>query len=480
MKCFVKYIVILLIASIFVSCAVNPVTGKRELMLLSEQDEIKMGKEYDPQIVQMYGLYSDEALTNYISEMGTRMGKVSHRPQLTYHFKIMDSPVINAFAVPGGYVYFTRGILAYLNNEAELAGVMGHEIGHITARHSAKQYSKAQLAQIGLGLGSVVSETFSQYAGLAAQGVGILFLKFSRDNEREADDLGVEYSTKSGFDAGEMSNFFVTLNRMHGSGGGSLPDFLSTHPNPDDRVGAIQRYAKKLQTQSGSSDFKVNREKYLDMVDGIPFGEDPRQGYVDDNMFYHPDMKFNFPVSAGWKLSNLPSQVQITSGDEKAAIIFTLGSKSSISAEADAFIADSKALEQSRKEVTVNGLKTVRMESILASQSGNLRILSHFVTKNNDIFVFHGFCPETDYANYVENFKMTLNGFEELRDRSRIDVKPDRIRVKKVNRAMTLKDALQNLKTPDDQLQELSLVNGMELTAQVPAGTSIKIVEKGR
>ena len=162
----------------------------------------------------------------------------------------MDSPVINAFAVPGGYVYFTRGILAYLNSEAELAGVMGHELGHITARHSAKQMSKAQITQIGLGLGSIVSETFAQYAGLAAQGIGILFLKFSRDNEREADNLGVEYSSKAGYDAKEMSNFFVTLNRMHGSGGGSLPEFLSTHPNPDDRVGSIQRCLGKMENKA--------------------------------------------------------------------------------------------------------------------------------------------------------------------------------------------------------------------------------------
>jgi predicted Zn-dependent protease len=232
------------------SCATNPVTGKREFVLLSEQDEIRMGQETDPQIVEMYGVYDDEDLAEYIENLGQQMAKVSHRPQLNYEFKIMDSPVVNAFAVPGGYVYFTRGILAYLNNEAELAGVMGHEIGHITARHSAKQYSKAQLVQVGLGLGSVLSEVFSQYAGMVSQGIGLLFLKFSRNDEREADDLGVEYSSRVGYDAREMANFFNTLNRM-GSGKGSLPDFLSTHANPENRVGAVRSVGEGVSDKRG-------------------------------------------------------------------------------------------------------------------------------------------------------------------------------------------------------------------------------------
>src|SRR5690606_30412708 len=127
------------------SCAKNPVTGKNELMLLSKEQEIAMGKQSDPDIVAFFGIYQDEKLQNFIDVKGEAMAAVSHRPDLPYEFKIVDSPVVNAFAVPGGYVYFTRGIMAHFNNEAEFAGVLGHEIGHITARHSAKQYSNAML-----------------------------------------------------------------------------------------------------------------------------------------------------------------------------------------------------------------------------------------------------------------------------------------------------------------------------------------------
>jgi len=477
---YVKYFVYLFVFSFIISCAVNPVTGKREFMLISEQEEIQLGKDYDPQIVQMYGIYEDAELKSHIDKMGADMGKLTHRSHLNYHYKIMDSPVINAFAVPGGYVYFTRGILAYLNSEAELAGVMGHELGHITARHSAKQISKSQLAQLGLGLGSIVSETFAQYAGLAAQSIGILFLKFSRDNEKEADRLGVEYSAKAGYDAKEMSNFFVTLNKMHGSGGGGLPEFLSTHPNPDGRIGAIQKNAAKWKTSLGGTQLKINRDQYLKLIDGITFGDDPRQGYVDANIFYHPDLTFQFPVPVGWNLTNLPSQVQINSADEKAAIIFTLGKKSSAAEEANTFVSESKVTVASRKDVALNGLKGIKMESTLASQQGNLKILSYFVKLKTSVFVFHGFSAPADFGNYSASFQQTMNGFRLLTNKSKMNVSPDKLRIKKLTRSMSLKQALKSYKMADEDLEKLALMNGKELTDNLRAGTQIKVIEKGR
>ena len=138
-------IIILIILAWFISCAVNPVTGKRELMLLTESDELAMGQQTDQAVIQEYGVYNDPDLNAYVNRLGQEMAKKTHRPQLNYSFKVLDTPVVNAFAVPGGYVYFTRGILGYLNNEAEFAGVLGHELGHINARHSAAKYSQMQL-----------------------------------------------------------------------------------------------------------------------------------------------------------------------------------------------------------------------------------------------------------------------------------------------------------------------------------------------
>jgi len=214
------------------SCATNPVTGKRQVALMSEDQELAMGKEADPQIVMQYGLYQNAELQNFITQKGREMVAVSHRPNIAYEFKIVDSDVLNAFAIPG-YVYFTRGIMAHFNNEAEFAGVLGHEIGHITARHSVSQQSKAMLGQVGLIGAMVINPQLAQFGEAASQGLGLLFLKFGRDAERQSDQLGVEYSTKIGYDAAEMAGFFQTLERKgQASGAEELPNFLSTHPNP--------------------------------------------------------------------------------------------------------------------------------------------------------------------------------------------------------------------------------------------------------
>ena len=209
----------ILVLLLFNSCSKNPVTGKNQFMLLSKSQEIAMGKQSDPDIVNFFGIYEDPTLQKFIKEKGEQMVAVSHRKGLDYEFKIVDSPVVNAFAVPGGYVYFTRGIMAHFNNEAEFAGVLGHEIGHITARHSAQQYSQSMLAQVGLVVGMVISPEFAQFADIAQSGVQLLFLKFGRDHERQSDKLGVEYSTKIGYDAQEMADFFQTLDRI-GTGRG--------------------------------------------------------------------------------------------------------------------------------------------------------------------------------------------------------------------------------------------------------------------
>ncbi|GAB4372131.1 MAG: M48 family metalloprotease [Calditrichia bacterium] len=478
---FRKYFALVVLLALVISCAVNPVTGKRELMLLSEAEEIQLGKETDVSIVQTYGIYPDEELTNYVRSIGQRMAKLSHRPNLNFEFKVMDTPVINAFAVPGGFVYITRGILAYLNSEAEFAGVVGHEIGHVTARHSAKQYSRAQLAQLGLGLGSILSEDFRQYAGLAQFGVGMLFLKFSRDNERQSDDLGVEYATKAGYDATYMANFFETLERMSpGEDRSGLPGWFSTHPNPADRVEAIRRQAQAWQQKVGIKNLKVGREEFLRHIDGIVFGEDPRQGYVEDNAFYHPELKFQFPVPLGWTVNNTPAQVQMTSPEQDAAIIFTLETATSPTEAANKFISNSKATVVSRSSLTISGFPAHRAITDITSSQGVLRVLSYFIQKDQNIYVFHGFTGQSSFPNFQPVFQSTPEQFKHLSDPNKINVAPDRIRIKKVPRSGTVREALIALGVADDKLEAMALLNGKLLTDTVEANTLLKVIEYGR
>ena len=316
----IKALISLFLVGLVISCAVNPVTGKKQLMFISESQEIEMGRQYDPQVVSTFGEYQNPALLAFVQEKGNEMAKISHRPKLEYHFRILDTPVINAFAVPGGYVYLTRGILAQLNNEAELTGVLGHEIGHITARHSVSQQSKQQMGELLLIGGMIASKDFQEYAEYAMQGMQLLFLKFSRDNEQESDRLGVEYSSKIGYDAHKMADFFNVLNKMNQtSDNAGIPSFMSTHPDPGDRYTAVNQKATEWQLKLKYPSYNVNPDSYLRLIDGIVYGDDPRQGYVEGNTFYHPEMKFKFSIPVGWALENSPVQVRMVPKDRESS-----------------------------------------------------------------------------------------------------------------------------------------------------------------
>jgi len=474
-------VISLALSSMFSSCARNPVTGKQEFMLLTESDEIKMGQQTDGSVIQMYGIYDDDKLAKYINDLGQKMAKISHRPNLKYEFKVMDSPVINAFAVPGGYVYLTRGILAHLNNEAELAGVVGHEIGHVTARHSAQKYSETYLANLGLGVGSMISEDFAMFAGLAAQGLGLLFLKFSRDDERQSDVLGVDYSTQVGYDAREMSNFFGTLDKMQSkSEQGGLPDWLSTHPNPADRVVDVRKEAEKKQAELGKKDLKINRDAYLSAINGLIFGDNPRQGFVENNIFFHPELKFKFPLPYGWKINNLPTQVQMIDAKEKGIMLFTLAGTASSKTAADQFIEKSKAKVAKNEETKVNGLKARKVFSEIKDQSNVLRIQSYFIEMSGQVYVFHGFSSSSFFPDYQSDYTRTMTGFNRMTDKTKLNIKPNRIEVVKVNKTSTFKQVLSGFKVPDKEQEEIALLNGINLNDQVKTGTQIKIIHKGK
>ena len=477
-----KIIPILFIVLIFLipSCAVNPVTGKQELMLLSEKDEIGLGRETDGEIVKQYGIYDDPKLTAILSEMCLRIGRISHRPQLAYDLKILDASVVNAFAVPGGYVYFTRGILAVLNSEAELAAVMGHEIGHIAARHSAQQYSKAQLTQLGLGVGSIFLDS-PVVTSLAQLGVGMLFLRFSRDNEREADDLGVEYSSKVGYDATQMAAFFETLERMNpGSDRSGLPGWFSTHPSPEGRVQAVRAKAKEWQQKLDLTNPKVNRESYLRQIDGLIYGEDPRQGYIENDVFYHPVLRFQFPTPIKWKTNNRPSQVQMVSEKEDAILLFLLTNDPSPREAAQKFLSQTGGLVVKSEATLVNGLPAYMLNSDIQTQKGRFRVISCFIEKRRRIHAFHGLTSIERFQDYRKVFENSMLQFKELSDPRKIDVKPDRIRIHTVITSDTLENTLRSQGVPHEKMKEMILLNGGVPHQTVQANSLIKLVERGR
>jgi len=463
-----------------VSCAMNPVTGRPDLMLVSKEDEIKLGQQTDAGVTGEYGLYTDQRLTGYVDEMGQRLGKLSHRPELDWHFKILDASVVNAFAAPGGYVYFTRGILATLNSEAELAGIMGHEIGHVTARHSAQQISKAKMAQFGL-VGVTVGLSILGIPGLSSLaefGVGVLFLKFSRDNEREADSLAVEYATKAGYDASQMADFFETLQRMDSKSDRSgLPSWFSTHPSPEDRELSIRAQSKQMQQKMGLKDAKIDREDYLRVIDGLIYGDDPRQGHVEGGFYYHPRMRLQFPVPAEWKVNDTRDAVQMVSKNKDAVILFSGAPGTTPSDAAQKYVSKAGARVLKSDEVHVNGLLARRVVSDVTGKDGTINVMSFFIQKEKEIFQFHGLSSQRLFPQYESLFDSTMNGFRELSDPKKINVQPNRIRTRFTKKRSSIENALRALGVPDHRLKDMVVLNGGTPGQNIPANTLLKVVE---
>ncbi len=476
---------LLIIVVMINDCAVNPVTGKRQLMLMSETQEIALGQQYDPEVIATFGEYQDSDLHKFMQDKCSEMGKISHRSNLEYHIKILDSPVVNAFAVPGGYIYMTRGILAQLNNEAELVGIIGHEMGHITARHSVSQQSKQQLGQLLLIGGILASQEFAKYADYALQSMQLLFLSFSRDNEREADRLGVEYSSKIGYDAHKMADFFQVLKKMElESEQAGVPTFLSTHPDPGDRYNNVNRDAAAWQESLEYDTWNVNAESYLRMIDGIVYGEDPRQGYTEGNTFYHPELKFKFPIPTGWQLENMPVQVRMAPQNGNALMVFTLSNQNTLENAAQKTIEDLQLTLQKSERTTVNGMPALVTLSNQVTQDQStgqqqtIMVLSYFIEDNSNFYVFHGVSTEADFNGYIPVFESTMAHFDKLTDPSKINIEPQRILVKSVQHSGTLAEAFRYYGVSQNQMADFALLNNMELSDRVQSGKLIKIVGK--
>jgi predicted Zn-dependent protease len=474
---------IITVVALIISCAVNPVTGKRQLMLMSESQEIALGASYDPQVIATFGEYPDANLQSFLQSKATEMGSISHRPKLQYHIKVLDSPVVNAFATPGGYIYFTRGILAQFTNEAEAMGVLGHEMGHIAARHSVSQQTKQTMGTLLLITGMIASKEFAKYAEYAMQGMQLLFLKFSRDDEHQADTLGVEYSSKIGYDAQKMADFFQVLNKMSmAEAEGGVPTFLSTHPDPADRYNYVKKDAKEWQTRLNLPSWKVNGDNYLQMINGIVYGEDPRQGYVEGNIFYHPELKFRFSFPAGWKYENMPTQVNFAPADQKALIVFTIAGQKTLQTAADSTLKQLGLTLVSSEKKTVNGMPAIATVSKQTSQDQStgqqqtIMVLSYFIDYSGTYYVFHGVSSDTDFVTYNKVFESNMTTFNKLTDPAKINVKPKRIVIKKVERAGTLADTFTAMGVKKAQMDEVALLNEMDLTEKVQAGKLLKII----
>lgn len=477
-------IIFLLVFPFATDCARNPVTGKRQIALISEQQEIAYGREAHPEVLAEFGRVEDGELQNYLDRIGQELAGVSHRPELEWHFTVVDAPVINAFALPGGYIYFTREILGYMNNEAELAGVLGHEIGHVTARHSVKQISRAQLFSLGLGLGSVISPTFAQFGELAQAGVGLLFLKYGRDDERQSDELGIEYMSKVGYDPRELSDFFQVFQGLQERTDQSLPGWLSTHPAPPERIENTAELARQAISQNPAKEWRTARDTFLQRINGIVFGENPREGFADDGWFLHPDLKFRFRFPDGWRVQNSKRSVVVFPQNQEAAIQLTLARAPKGTSPEDF----ARNIAQQPNTRMVDGRRTqingnpafVGVYELRDPQGNSLGALAGFISYQGNLYQLVGMSPAQLFGRYRSVFEQSLNSFTELTDGNALDVQPDRLRLRQVRQGETLQAIAEALSNPRVKVEDLALLNRVDPDQPLPAGSTIKVIEPGR
>ncbi|WP_201978187.1 M48 family metalloprotease [Hymenobacter rubidus] len=441
------------------------------------------GAKPDPAVIAQFGLYQSATLQKLIDAKGKQMTAVSDRPG-DYGFTVVDSPVINAFATPDGHVYFTRGIMAYFNDEAQFAGVLGHELGHITAQHGKKQQTRSTIAGIGMILGSVLAPKIMQsVGGVAQQVVGLGMLKYGRDDENEADGLGVKYSTKIGYDASHMADFFRTLQRTEAqSGAGSIPTFLSTHPNSADRYTRVKQLAAQAKQSVGNRPLAVNRDQYLRQIEGLTFGEDPRQGFVESSVFYHPDLKFRFPIPSGWKSQNSPEQFQMAEPNGKALLVF-LGASGSSLEEAGQSLAKSIGLTSANaSKTTINGFPALVFEGDQQasdqSSSTPAHVLAQLIQDGKSIFAFVGLAAPASFSTYAPQFQQAAQGYSRLTEANKLNRQPEHVHIRTAASATTLASALASAGVPSKRYEEMAILNGMQTTDRLSKGMLYKVVGK--
>lgn len=473
--------VVLATASV-VGCAVNPATGEREFSLMSEEQEIAIGRQSDEQVRREMGVYDVPELQEYVASIGLRLAQVSERPGLPWHFAVVDSPVVNAFALPGGYIYLTRGILAVLNDEAELAGVLGHEIGHVTARHAASQYSRATGAQLGLVLGSILVPEVRPLEGLAGSALGVLFLKYGRDDELQADELGTRYASRGGWNPAGVAGMLNTLDRISDAEDSrGVPDWLSTHPAPDNRVRNVQDAIRVAAAERPDST-ATNRQELLRHIDGIVYGDNPDQGIVRGSRFLHGPLRFSVDFPEGWEVVNSPVQVVAKQPGANVFLLLEAVQRRSGRTLEDTALQDMNAAgfrAIGAGPTQINGLEAfVGTYQGSTQDLGRVRLRVGHILHDRSLYRLAGITPEQLFQSVEETFTSSIRSFRPLTTEEAGKIRPNRVQLYTVRRGDTwelIAKQSQGVIAPE----RLAIMNGHSVADQPEAGEQVKIVVAG-
>jgi len=453
------------------ACATNPATGGRMLSLVSESREIEMGQQFAETIPGQFGIYDDDDLQAYVDSVGQALAAVGERPQLPWSFQVVDDPVINAFALPGGPIYLARGIMAHFNSEAEMASVLGHELGHITARHIVEALSRQQLAQIGFTAGMIAVPGIRPFGDALGSGLGLLFLKYGRDDESQSDLLGHRYMTRLGYDPEAAVDMFKILERQRESSGRSVPEWQASHPNPGNRVEAAEERA----AADGYPGGILRRDEYLRHIEGLVVGEDPNQGYFEDDRFLHPGLAFQIDFPAEWPRQNKPSDVTAISPNQDAILQMTLAVGMTPAEAAEEFFRQDGVRRTGSADRTINGLSAVMGSFRATTRGGTLEGLVLFIRHDELTYQLIGYTTSSRFGQYSPEFEHSLESFARLTDSRLLNVEPKRIDIVEIQESMSVETF--NERFPSTvEFNELLLLNGWTAGQRLEAGTLVKRV----
>lgn len=476
-----------LLGLLLTACSVNPATGDRDFTaFMSPEKEVQIGREEHPKIIAQFGgVYDDPKVTAYVNRIGQQLAEVSELPDLDFTFTVLNDDIVNAFALPGGYVYISRGLLGLANTEAELAGVLGHEIGHVTARHSAQRYSSAVLAQGGSVVTGILGSIFlgtSEIGQAVAQSSAVYLQSFSREHEFEADTLGVRYLARAGYTTDAMASFLASLqaySSLEAQVSGqpdpaSRYNIMSTHPRTQDRVVAATRAANVQQVP----DPTIGNREYMAAIDGIIFGGSPEAGLIRDRVFVHEPLDFLFEVPQGFSLFNGTQQV-IARGPDNAAIVFDGGKVAAGTSMSDYLtrVWAKNARLNNLESLRINGMDAATGTTRVRNRSGTFNAQLVAIRHSGDrVYRFLFLTPGTPAASLDADFRDTMESFRKLTRTDRNRYKPWRINTRVVGRNDTVQSLSRNMPLPGPREEWFRVLNGLAPGSEPFPGQIVKVV----
>ncbi len=469
----------LLASLLFVSaCSTNPATGDRQFTaMLPMAKEASLGAQEHAKVQQTYGKFMSGPIAEYVNRVGQKVAKNTERKDVTYRFHVIDSPMVNAFALPGGYIYVSRGLLTLANSEAELAGVIGHEIGHVTARHAAERMSQGTL--VGLGA-AVIGAAVGGAAGQAASlGSNLYISSYSRGQEHQSDELGVRYISRAGYDPRAMSKFLRSLDAQskleakEAGKKGSGFNYFSTHPLTAERIHQAAAEAGKYPSSKVQ-----NRAAYLTKINKLTYGDSSNQGFARGNNFYHPEIGFMFTTPKGTKIKNGTTKVAVTHSN--GTVILFDSAKDKKKSDPLTFLTQAWLRNENTgnaESITING-----MRAATASFSGNVKgraVTVRLVAiewKAGEYFRFQMAIPKGISNAFMSELKKTTYSFRKMTSSEKNSVKPKRIIVLEAPAGSTIPSMAAKMKVDGDKQEKFLVLNGMTKADRIIARQPYKIV----